>query len=65
MTLLAQPVRTPDRARPLRVTGAAAAGVGIVVLLAAVHLTQGTAAVGAGDVWAWATGSAAAQAAAG
>lgn len=62
MTLLAPPVRPPDRVRPLRVTGATVVGVGIVVLIAAVHLTQGTAAVGAGDVWDWATGSAGDQA---
>ncbi|WP_262851522.1 iron ABC transporter permease [Mumia quercus] len=36
----------------------------LVVALAAVHVVQGTAAVGLGDLWAWVTGSADAQASA-
>jgi ferric hydroxamate transport system permease protein len=51
-------------ARRLRVAGVAALGTAGVVLLAAVHLTQGTAAVDAGDLWALVTGTATDQAAA-
>jgi ABC-type Fe3+-siderophore transport system permease subunit len=63
MTLTATPP-APAPLRPARVTGAVAAGVGIVVALAAVHLTQGTAAVGPGEVWALLTGTGSDQAAA-
>ncbi|GAA2539137.1 iron ABC transporter permease [Pseudonocardia hydrocarbonoxydans] len=54
----------PAPARPLRVTGAAVAGTALVVLIAAVHLTQGTAAVDAADLWALLTGGGTDQAAA-
>lgn len=63
MTLTATPP-APVPVRPARVTGAVVAGVGIVVALAAVHLTQGTAAVGPGEVWALLTGAGSDQAAA-
>lgn len=62
MTLLAAPAPAP--ARPVRVTGAALLGGVVVALLAAVHLTQGTAAVGPGDLWALLTGTGSDQAAA-
>lgn len=62
MTLLAAPAPSP--ARPGRVTGAAVLGGAAVALLAAVHLTQGTAAVGPGDLWALLTGTGSDQAAA-
>lgn len=63
MTLTATPP-APAPVRPARVTGVVVAGVGIVVALAAVHLTQGTAAVGPGEIWALLTGAGSDQAAA-
>jgi ferric hydroxamate transport system permease protein len=50
--------------RPVRLATAAVAAVGVVVLLAAVHLTQGTAAVDAGHLWVLLTGGGGDQAAA-
>ncbi|MHA6780248.1 iron ABC transporter permease [Pseudonocardia saturnea] len=58
MTLLAPaPTPVPEPVRPLRVAGVLGVGVGVAVLLAAVHLTQGTAAVGLGDLWLLVTGA--------
>lgn len=58
MTLLAPaPAPAPQPVRPLRVTGVAVLAVGVAVLLAAVHLTQGTAAVDAADLWRLVTGA--------
>lgn len=56
MTLLA-PRPAPLPVRPLRVAGVAVLGAGALVLLAAVHLTQGTAAVDAADLWRLVTGA--------
>lgn len=56
MTLLA-PRSAPLPVRPLRVAGVAVLGAGALVLLAAVHLTQGTAAVDAADLWRLVTGT--------
>lgn len=50
--------------RRLRVAGGALLGTAVVVLLAAVHLTQGTAAVDAADLWRLITGAGTDQAAA-
>ncbi len=63
MTLTVPPTTTAPP-RPLRVTGAAVVGIGIVAVLAAVHVTQGTAAVGPGALGALLTGAGTDQAAA-
>ena len=44
------------RARPVRLLGAVAVALGAAVLMAGLHLTQGTAAVDAGSLWRLATG---------
>ena len=44
------------RARPVRLLSAVAVALGAAVLMAALHLTQGTAAVDAGSLWRLATG---------
>ncbi|MGH8937939.1 MAG: iron chelate uptake ABC transporter family permease subunit, partial [Actinomycetes bacterium] len=46
----------PRLVRPLRVATVAVMGLSAVVLLAVVHVTQGTAAVDAADLWNLVTG---------